>query len=570
MSADVAGYSRLMGADETGTLAALKALRKDVFAPQVATHKGRVVKLMGDGALVEFPSVVNAVNCAIAVQRVLAERPAEEPIKLRIGINLGDIIIEGSDIYGDGVNVAARIQEVAEPGGIALSATAHEHAAAKVDGSFRDGGEHDLKNIAKPVRIYHWTDDANRQAGIADTESSLPLPDKPSIAVLPFTNMSGDPEQEYFADGISEEIITALSKIEKLFVVARNSTFTYKGQAVDVKRVGREQGVRYVLEGSVRRGGDRLRITAQLIDAATGHHLWAERYDRESSDVFALQDEITREVAAALQVKLTEGEQARMWASGTPSLEAWELAIQAIALIQSHRREDTHEARRLLEQALRLDENYATAWAMLGSANFSFAIHPEWGASREESLDLALAASDRALAIDPSNPDTLANRALIYQSLGRDDEALALSRKAVALAPSHSRAVAVAAVVASYCGEPRDVVELIAKAIRLCPIYPAWYLTQLSRAYWVMERMADAIDTANAAIERDPDLTYAHILLAIVFADMGRDAEARRAAAEVLRVEPKFSVSAWLKHRRYDSKLLAREADALCKAGLPE
>ncbi len=568
MSADVAGYSRLMGKDEAGTLAALKALRKDVFAPQVTAHKGRVVKLMGDGALVEFPSIVNAVDCAIAVQRALAVRASGEQIELRIGINLGDIIIEGSDIYGDGVNVAARIQEVAEPGGVALSAVAHDQVAGKVEAAFEDAGEHELKNIDKPVRVYRWTDDPTG-ASTASSSEPLLLPDKPSIAVLPFTNMSGDPEQEYFADGISEEIITALSKIDKLFVVARNSTFTYKGQAVDVKQVGREQGVRYVLEGSVRRGGNRLRITAQLIDATTGNHLWAERYDRESSDVFALQDEITREVTSALQVKLTEGEQARMWASGTQSLEAWEFATQAVALGESHRREDAHEARRLLEQALRIDENYAAAWAMLGTAIWQFAIHPEWGASREESLDLALAASDRALAIDPSNPDTLANRALILQSLGRDDEALALSQKAVALAPNHSRAVALAAVVASYCGEPRDVVELVAKAIRLCPIYPAWYLTQLSRAYWIMERMDDAIDAANAAIERDPDFTYAHILLAIVFADMGRDAEARRAAAEALRVEPKFSVSAWLEHRRYDSKLLIREADALRKAGLP-
>ena len=304
MSADVAGYSRLMGADETGTLAALKALRKDVFAPQVAAHKGRVVKLMGDGALVEFPSIVNAVDCAVAVQRALAD----EAIKLRIGINLGDIIIEGSDIYGDGVNVAARIQEVAEPGGIALSATAHEHAAAKVDGCFRDGGEHDLKNIAKPVRIYHWTDEIFATTGLAEP---LALPDKPSIAVLPFTNMSGDAEQEYFSDGISEDIITELSRFRSLFVIARNSSFHYKGQSPKVQEVGRELGVQYVVEGSVRKASNRVRITAQLIEAESGNHLWAERYDRNLDDIFAVQDDVVRRIASTLVGRLEHERQER-------------------------------------------------------------------------------------------------------------------------------------------------------------------------------------------------------------------------------------------------------------------
>ncbi len=271
MSADVAGYSRLMGKDETGTLSALKALRKELFAPKVTTHHGRIVKLMGDGALVEFSSVVDAVECAVAVQQGMAERNADTPegkrIAFRIGVNMGDIIIEGNDLYGDGVNVAARMQELAAPGGVTLSATAHEHAMAKVDVGFRDGGEHELKNIAKPVRIYHWSDDASRQAGIADKESSLPLPDKPSIAVLPFVNMSGDPEQEYFSDGITEDIITELSRFRSLFVIARNSSFAFKGQSLDVKELSKKLGVRYLVEGSVRRAGNRVRVTAQLIDA---------------------------------------------------------------------------------------------------------------------------------------------------------------------------------------------------------------------------------------------------------------------------------------------------------------
>ena len=296
MSADVAGYSRLMGTDEAGTLSALKALRKDVFAPQVTAHKGRVVKLMGVGALVEFPSVVDAVDCAIAVQRALAD----ESIKLRIGINLGDIIIEGSDIYGDGVNVAARIQEVAAPGGVALSAVAHDQVAGKVEAAFEDAGEHELKNIDKPVRVYRWTDaDANPMSSTLGAGEALPLPDKPSIAVLPFTNMSGDAEQEYFSDGIAEDIITALSRMPWFFVIARNSSFTFKGRAVDVKMVARELGVRYVLEGSVRKAGQQVRITGQLVDAITGNHVWADRYDRDLTDIFAVQDEVTEAIVGA-------------------------------------------------------------------------------------------------------------------------------------------------------------------------------------------------------------------------------------------------------------------------------
>ena len=290
MSADVAGYSRLMGSDESGTLAALKALRRDVFAPQVAAHKGRVVKLMGDGALVEFPSIVKAVDCAIAVQRALAERATDEAIRLRIGINLGDIIIEGSDIYGDGVNLAARIQEAAEPGGVALSGPAHDQITGKVEAAFTDGGEQEFKNIAKPMRVWHWSDGATAAPSPSE---ALSLPDKPSIAVLPFDNMSGDPEQEYFSDGITEDIITELSAFRSIFVIARNSSFVYKGRAEDIKRIDQDLGVRYVLEGSVRKSVGRVRITAQLIEAATGNHLWAQRYDRDLADVFELQDELS-------------------------------------------------------------------------------------------------------------------------------------------------------------------------------------------------------------------------------------------------------------------------------------
>ena len=486
LAADVVGYSRLIRADEEGTIAALQALRADLIDPKIAEHHGRIVKLMGDGMLVEFASVVDAVHAAVETQQAVndynSDVPADKRIELRIGINLGDVVIDGDDIQGDGINVAARLEGMAEPGGICVSGMVYEGVRDRIDVPFEDLGEQEVKNIDRPVRVWRWVADSSAAVVSRQAVEPLPLPDKPSIAVLPFTNMSGDPEQEYFSDGITEDIITALSKIKKLFVVARNSTLTYKGQAVDVKRVGREQGVRYVLEGSVRRGGNRLRITAQLIDAATGNHLWAERYDRESSDVFALQDEITREVASALQVELTEGEQARLWASCTKNFDAWELVIQANNLIHRHHREDTHEARRFLEQALRLDENYATAWELLGISHWTDAINEGWSDSRETSLARALEAIDQALAIDPSNPDTLSSLSLIKLTSGNHNEALALSEKAVALAPSHANNMAVAGVISVYCGKPQEALKLVRKAMRLSPVYPIWYLYPLTRA----------------------------------------------------------------------------------------
>ncbi len=574
LSADVAGYSRLMGADEEATVATLTAYRK-VFVSEIENHRGQVVDAKGDAILAEFPSVVDAVKGAVEIQRELAEQNAElsddRRMDFRIGINLGDVVVKDDVIYGDGVNIAARLEALAESGGICVSGMVYEGVRDRIGVPFEDLGEQEVKNIDRPVRVWRWLagDGAAPAEPLGATEP-LTLPDKPSIAVLPFTNMSGDPEQGYFADGIVEEIITALSKIGKLFVVARNSTFTYKGEAVDVKRVGREQGVRYVLEGSVRRGGDRLRITAQLIDVATGHHLWAERYDRESSDLFALQDEITREVASALQIELTEGEQARLWASSTKNLGAWEFVIQAHDLIHRQHRENMHEARRLLEQALRLDENYAMAWEMFGITHWLDAINEGWSDSRETSLSRALEAIDRALEIDPSSPDTLSSLSLVKLTSGNHDEALALSEKAVALAPNHANNMAVAGVVTVYCGKPREALKLVRKAMRLCPIYPIWYLYPLTRAYWFMGKTDEALAAARSAIKRDPEMSICHTLHAIVLADAGRDAEARLAAAEVLRLEPNFSVKAWAARRGTPTELSNREAEALLKAGLPE
>jgi adenylate cyclase len=324
LAADVVGYSRLMGEDEAGTLARLKSLRKELMQPKIAGGRGRVVKLMGDGLLAEFPSVVEAVRCAVDIQQDMAGREADLPderrLRLRIGVNLGDIIVEGSDIYGDGVNIAARLEGLAEPGGICISGKVYEEVRNKLPTAFEDLGEQEVKNIAEPVRVYRWTDAAVDP--MPGTVGALPLPDKPSIAVLPFTNMSGDPEQEYFSDGITEDIITALSKFRWFFVISRNSTFVYKGQAVDIKQVGRELGVRYVLEGSVRKTANRVRISAQLIEAETGKHVWAERYDRSLEDIFELQDEITSTIAAAVEPELAGSERMRSMRKPTEHLDA--------------------------------------------------------------------------------------------------------------------------------------------------------------------------------------------------------------------------------------------------------
>jgi len=575
LAADVVGFSRLMGEDEAGTLERLKSLRRELVQPKIAGGRGRIVKLMGDGLLAEFPSVVKAVGCAVEIQQDMAGQEADLPderrIRLRIGVNLGDIIVEGSDIYGDGVNVAARLEGLAEPGGICISGKVYEEVRNKLPTAFEDLGEQEVKNIAEPVRVYRWTDAAaDPMPGMAGAEGAPPLPDKPSIAVLPFTNMSDDQEQEYLSDGISEDIITELSKISKLFVVARNSTFTYKGRAVDIKQVSREQGVRYVLEGSVRRSGDQLRITAQLIDATTGDHVWAQRYDRIVQDVFALQDEITREVTSALQVELTDGEQARLWASGTQNFEAWEIVIQIPELIYSHRKEHILMGRRLAEQALLLDKNYGAAWAMLGLSHWEEAFNG-WSENPEASLNLAIDAAAVSQSIDDSNPDTYALLTWIHLSLRKYDQAFDLAQQAMVLGPNNSFVVGVASDVAMFCNRPHDMIVLLNKAMRLCPIYPAWYPSSMAWAYLLMDRREDAIASARTSIDIDPDYPFNYMVLAIAFAELEREQEAHTAVENLLRIDPKYSLRTFSECQPFrDAEVLDRHIEGLRKAGLPE
>jgi len=575
-AADVVGYSRLMGSDELGTLQRLKAIRRDLVQPEIVARGGRIVKLMGDGLLAEFPSVVEAVLCALEIQRAMMDReldlPEADRIRLRIGVNLGDIIAEGDDIYGDGVNVAARLEGLAEPHGICISGGAFDAIDGKIDVTTHDMGPQVVKNIAKPIRAYRLGVNPEPRAGQSQEEAGPRLPDKPSVAVLPFENISGDAAQAPLADGLTEEIVTTLSKVSKLFVIACNSMLIYKGRAVDIRQVGREQGVQYVLEGSVRGGsGGRVRVTAQLIEVATGRHLWAQRYDRESGDIFALQDDVTKEIVSALQVELTEGEQARLAARGTQNVEAWQLTFEGRDLVHAHHRDSVRKGRGLLEQAIGLDRTYALAWGALAEAHWKDARHNGWSASPERSLALAVEASDRALALDADNAGFLAMRSLIMTTLRKFDEALALAETALRNAHSEANAIALAGLTLGACGRAEAAIQQTRLAMRYCPRYPPWYLVSLAYCYWILERREEAVAACRAAIAADPEVDLPHLVLAMVHAEAGQEAEARRAAESVLRIDPNFSARIYLRGLPYrDPALQERRRAALEKAGLPD
>jgi adenylate cyclase len=564
-----------MGEDETGTLERLKSLRKELIQPRITERKGRIVKLMGDGLLAEFPSVIEAVQCAADIQQDMAGREADLPderrIRLRIGVNLGDIIVEGSDIYGDGVNVAARLEGLADPGGICISGPAFDTVDGKVDLAFEDVGEQQMKNIAKPVRVYRLASGSPQDGPPTHPAEPLPLPDKPSIAVLPFTNMSGDPEQEYFSDGITEDIITALSRISGLLVIARNSTMVYKGQAVDIKQVGREQGVQYVLEGSVRKGGDRVRVTAQLIDATTGHHQWAEHYDRQLDDIFAVQDEITQNVTLEMQVQLTGGEQARVRAGGTQSVKARELTFRADELTDRHIREDRLEGSRLVEEALGIDPDYAHAWVALGWTHWQDA-YWGWSESSEFSLERAFEAAQKALDINEAHPDAYALLGMVYLLQGEHNKAVEVVEKAVSLAPSHAEAHALWAYSLNAVNKPKEAMQPIKRAMRLCPIYPAWYLGVLADTYRLMGKQDLAVSTLKKAVEQEPDSALASVGLAFILADGELLDEAKAAAEKVLSIDPTFTLTRGgpgiCVYK--DPSLNEKWLENLRKAGLPE
>jgi len=574
LAADVAGYSRLMGVDEEGTLRQLKAHRKELVDLKITEHRGRVVKTTGDGMLVEFVSVVDAVRCAVEIQRSMIERnievPAESRIQFRVGINVGDIISDDNDIYGDGVNVAARLEALAEPGDILVSRNVHDQVRDKLSFGFEDMGEQTVKNIARPIGV-HRVSLVENAAPIAikgAADAGKIHANRPSIAVLPFVNMSGDPEQEYFADGISEDIITGLSKLRWFFVIARNSSFAYKGKAVDVKRVARELGVRYVLEGSVRKGGNRMRITAQLIDAATGNHLWADRYDGELTDVFALQDEITKKVVAAIEPKLLEAEGIRSQSRSPEDLGAWDMVIQANSLFWRLTKAETEAAIAILRRAVELYPDYAPAQSMLA---FMLLISGYLGwALMEPQLQQAAGFAARAEEIDHSDP--WAHLALGYVAFvrRRTSEAAAEFQRALALNPNFAAAHGYLGRTLAFDGQSEQAITHLKEAIRLSPHDPqnAIFTTGLAVAHYFAGRFAEAVEYSRETLQRRSAFTAGNRIYCASLAQNGQIDEAREALAQLKVLHPDLSI-AWIERNvPYTAAPMAKFVDGMRKAGL--
>jgi adenylate cyclase len=533
LAADVAGYSRLMGADEERTHERLKQHLRELVDPKIKEHRGRTVKNTGDGLLAEFSSVVDAVRCAVEIQRGMIDRepemPDEQRIRFRIGINLGDVIVEEHDIFGDGVNVAARLEALAEPGGICVSRVVRDQVRDKLPYPFEDMGDQQVKNIARSVRVFRVLTEARRIP-----EPALPLPDKPSIAVLPFANMSGDPAQEYFADGMVEEIITALSRIKWLLVIARNSSFTYKGQAIDVKQVGRELGVRYVLEGSVRKAGGRVRITAQLIDATNGAHLWADRFDGSLEDVFDLQDKVASSVAGVIEPALQTAETARSAARPTEDLTAYDLYLRALAVFHPITRERTAEALELLDRAVAIDRHYGPALSLAALCHLPLALDgwaEDPGTSRRKGIELAR----RALAAGESDSAVLANAAFVLGFFGEDIGAMiGLVDRALVLNPSFARGWYVSGNLRVWAGHHDLAIEHVETSLRLSPRERIGMpLSVLGMAYFFKHQFDEAASKLVLAIQDHPGSPSPYRFLAACYAHLGRLDEARAIVARL-------------------------------------
>jgi len=574
LAADVVGYSRLMGADEAGTLTRLKVLRKELVQPKIIEHKGRIVKLMGDGLLAEFPSVVEAIRCAAAIQERMmqweADLPDERRIRLRIGVNLGDIIVEGSDIYGDGVNIAARLESLAEPGGICLSGAAFDAVEGKLDLPFEDIGAQTAKNIAKPVRTYRLTTVQRRASSPARSVESLPLPDKPSIAVLPFTNMSDDPEQEYFSDGISEEIITALSKVHWLFVIARNSTFSYKGSAVDALCVARELGVRYVVEGSVRKATNKVRITAQLIDASTGNHIWADRYDGELTDIFALQDEITTKVVAAIEPKLLQFEGLRSVRRSPEDIGAWDMVMQAISLFWRLTKTEGEAAILILERTVERYPDYGPAHSM-SAFMLLLSSHMGWS-SRELQANQAAASALAIRATELDESDPWAHLALGYVAFFKRciDIASEEFLRALDLNPNFAAAHGYLGFALAHDGQSEEAIAHCERAIRMSPHDPqnVIFTAGLAVAHYLAGRYSEAVGFGRKAVQLRNGWTGGHRTYVASLAQAGQIEEARAALARLKELQPNISVAWFERHIPYTPGPMARFLEGMRKAGL--
>jgi adenylate cyclase len=615
LSADVKGYSRLMGEDEVGTIQTLNAY-KEVMTNLIQQHHGRVVDAPGDNVLAEFASVVDAVQCAVEIQKELKTRNAELPenhrMEFRIGVNLGDVVEDGEQILGDGVNIAARLESLSEAGDICISGTAFDQVRNKLELGYDYLGEQTVKNIALPVRVYKVLmepEEAGKLIGekkakprrwqrvalslgvilivivaavvayfnlrpsaprveVASKEKmAFPLPDKPSIAVLPFVNMSEDPKQEFFADGMTEEIITALSKGPNLFVIARNSTFTYKEKPVKVKQVSEELGVRYVLEGSVQRSGDRVRINAQLIDALTGHHLWAERYDRDVKDIFAIQDEITMKIITALQVKLTSGEMIHVLAKGAKNIDAFTKYLQAVDLWTRLTKETNAQAKKLLEEAIALDPEYPGPYIGLAKT-YGMDVFLGTTESPDQSLARAFEFAQKAISLDNTNGAAYSVLSWLYATKRQYEKAIAESERAISLNPNSAESYMRLGLVLAYAGRAEEGIPYMQNALRLNPFPSCNYFSNLATIYSAAGHYEKAIEAAKKALQCEPNSQIPYRSLAISYIRLGREEEARAAAAEILRINPKFSLERYAKVAPFAQPLAGQMIEDLRKAGL--
>jgi TolB-like protein/class 3 adenylate cyclase len=577
MAADVVGYSRLMGADEEGTLASLRTLRRELIHPKFDQHKGRIVKTTGDGMLVEFASVVDAVRCAVEMQREMVVRnlgvPNDQRIEIRVGINLGDIIVEDGDIFGDGVNVAARLEALAEPGGICVSRVVRDQVRDKLDFSFDDMGEQAVKNIARPVRVFHVR---VTESAIAPPESPTPmlaLPDKPSLVVLPFQNMSGDPEQEYFVDGMVEEITTAIARLPWLFAIARNSAFTYKGRAVDVKQVAQELGVRYVLEGSVRKAGNRVRIAGQLIDTTTGAHIWAARFDGALDDIFELQDQVASSVAGAIEPKLRQSEIERASRKPSANLTAYDLYLRALAQSYRYTDEAFAEAVVLAREALAIDPSYTPAAAMVGWCRMLQRTQG-WGALSDEDTGEACRLARQALEAARDDAETIWQAALtLFFLAGEAAMAAAALDRAMALNPNSANAWLARGIIHAWRNQPEAAIEAIERARRLSPFDPYTFRNayNLAIAHLAARRFEQAIEWADRALHDQPRTVTAMRVKVAALAHLGQLDEARAELSRMLAIDPKLTIAGFLGSAHYQApEVLELYVTGLRLAGLPE
>ena len=578
--ADVAGYSRLMGDDEVGTRAQFNAHLNELIEPAIASRRGRIVKTTGDGLLVEFASVVDAVQCAVEIQKGMAERIADEPndrrIEFRIGVNLGDVIIEGEDIYGDGVNVAARLETLAEPGGICVRRNVRDEVRDKLDIHFEDLGEIEVKNIARPVRCFAVTlDDGNEtpQQVTMEHKPAPALPDKPSIAVLPFDNMSGDPEQDYFTDGMVEDITTALSQLDQLFVIARNSSFTYKGRSVDVRQVSRELGVRYVLEGSVRKAGNRIRITGQLIEGASGAHLWANRFDGRLEDVFDLQDQITESVVGAIEPTLRKAEIERSRKMRPENLDAYDLYLRALPHTYAMRPDDNTEALKLLYKAIELDPDYAPALA-LAAWCYEQRLTRGWETTLESDATTCIALARRSIATNSDDANAMAAAGFVLLMVGRDyDAGLSAIDRALSINPNTAPISMFAGWANNMAGKPKAALPCFERALRLSPTDPlaSFFVTGAAMAHLLSGQAEEASVLAGKSMALNPGWDTTLLVLAAASTQLKRPAEACAAVEKLLAIAPQATVSLYqeLMPFRYEGNL-AIILDGLRAGGLPE